>query len=147
MEIASRAGLLYDKFAGLAEDLEDVRKAILKSAEKLDDAQAKLSTGKGNIVKQLDDLKKIASNACDDCVEKIDEDDDFSHHVEKNDECAAVCCNWFSAHDIINKIEKILKVERGSSQLGAGVKRSMNDYENRQQGALYDTTRYINRLF
>lgn len=63
MEIAKQAGDLYDKFVGFLESLQEVGK-------KIDDAQAshaeavkKLSTGKGNLVRRVENIKKLGAPA------------------------------------------------------------------------------------
>jgi DNA recombination protein RmuC len=63
LDIARRGGALYDKFAGLVKDVETL-------GEKLDAAQrahgeviSKLSTGKGNLIRQVEDLKSLGAKA------------------------------------------------------------------------------------
>ena len=62
-EIANRAGQLYDKFAGFVSDLEDVGKGIENSRKSYDKALNKLSTGRGNLVKMSENLKKLGAAA------------------------------------------------------------------------------------
>ena len=61
-EIADRAGQLYDKFAGFVSDLEDVGKGIDNSQKSYNKALNKLSTGRGNLVRMSENLKKLGAN-------------------------------------------------------------------------------------
>ena len=58
-DIAARAGKLYDKFANFAKDLHAVGESLSRARSSYDDAMAKLVTGKGNIVRQLEQLKTM----------------------------------------------------------------------------------------
>jgi len=60
-EIAQRAGKLYDKFVGFIEDLDSARHALSKAQNELDQAYAKLSTGKGNLVRQTEQLRELGA--------------------------------------------------------------------------------------
>ena len=62
-EIARRGGLLYDKFAGLYADLEEIGKHLGKARESYDDALGKLKTGPGNLLGQVEDLKSLGAKA------------------------------------------------------------------------------------
>ena len=61
--IADRGGALYDKFAGLMDDLEAIGLQLGKTHEHYDAAMNKLKTGKGNLLSQVDDLKKLGAKA------------------------------------------------------------------------------------
>lgn len=63
LEIARQSGDLYDKFCGFMEDLTKVGNAIGSAQRNYDDAYKKLHTGRGNIIKRLDDLKRLGANA------------------------------------------------------------------------------------
>ena len=63
LEIARQSGDLYDKFVGFTEDLTKVGNAINSAQRNYDEAYKKLHTGRGNIVKRLDDLKRLGANA------------------------------------------------------------------------------------
>ena len=58
-EIAKRGGLLYDKFVGFVENLERVGKNISQAGKSYDEALNQLSTGRGNLVTQAEQLKKL----------------------------------------------------------------------------------------
>ena len=60
-EIAARAGKLYDKFVGFIEDLDSVRHALSKAQSELDQAYAKLTSGKGNLVRQTEQLRELGA--------------------------------------------------------------------------------------
>lgn len=61
--IAERGGALYDKFAGLIDDLESLGLQLGRARESYDDAMNKLKTGKGNLLAQVEDLKKLGAKA------------------------------------------------------------------------------------
>ena len=60
-EIAARAGKLYDKFVGFIEDMDNARHAVSKAQGELDQAYAKLTTGKGNLVRQAEQLRELGA--------------------------------------------------------------------------------------
>ncbi|MEZ0216022.1 MAG: DNA recombination protein RmuC [Rariglobus sp.] len=61
--IADRGGALYDKFAGLIDDLEAIGLQLGRTRESYDAAMNKLKTGKGNLLAQVEDLKKLGARA------------------------------------------------------------------------------------
>ena len=63
MEIASRGGLLYDKFVGFVDNLEDVGKRIRQTSDSYEAAMKQLSTGRGNLVGQAEKLRELGANA------------------------------------------------------------------------------------
>jgi DNA recombination protein RmuC len=63
IEIAERAGLLYDKFCGFLENLELVGKRIGEAQNSYDNAYKQLSTGRGHIIGKIEELKKMGANA------------------------------------------------------------------------------------
>lgn len=60
-DIAARAGALYDKFAGFAEDMDKLGGQLNKARDCYDSAVNKLSRGKGNVVRQLEQLKTLGA--------------------------------------------------------------------------------------
>ncbi|MDR1812347.1 MAG: DNA recombination protein RmuC, partial [Candidatus Fibromonas sp.] len=50
---------LYEKFVGFAKDIEDIGKSIDKSKDSYEEAVKKLSSGKGNLVRTVESLKKL----------------------------------------------------------------------------------------
>ena len=63
IEIADRAGQLYDKFANFITSLEEVGQRIDQSQRAYEDAFKLLSTGKGNVLRQVEELKKMGARA------------------------------------------------------------------------------------
>jgi DNA recombination protein RmuC len=61
--IADRGGALYDKFAGFVEDLEAIGLQLARTRESYDAAMGRLKTGKGNLLAQVEDLKKLGAKA------------------------------------------------------------------------------------
>lgn len=60
-DIALRAGLLYDKFAGFTENLKQVGGRLDQAKRAYDDALSQLSTGTGNLVRQAELLRKLGA--------------------------------------------------------------------------------------
>jgi DNA recombination protein RmuC len=58
-EIAKKAGLLYDKFAGLYEDLTKVGDYIFKTQNTFQKAMGKLHTGRGNLMSKSEELREL----------------------------------------------------------------------------------------
>ena len=63
MEIAKRAGLLYDKFVAFTQDLEEVGKRIDQSQHAYELAHNKLMSGRGNLVAGVEKLKTLGARA------------------------------------------------------------------------------------
>lgn len=63
MEIAKRGGLLYDKFVGFVENLEQIGTRIRQTQDSWSSAMKQLSTGSGNLVGQAEKLRKLGANA------------------------------------------------------------------------------------
>ena len=61
MEIANRAGLLYDKFAGFVEKLRSIGERLRQAQQAYDEAFAQLSTGSGNLVRQTELLRELGA--------------------------------------------------------------------------------------
>ena len=58
-EIVGRGAELYDKFVGFVEDLRKVGEQLIKARESYDSAYLKLSTGRGNAIRQAELLKDL----------------------------------------------------------------------------------------
>lgn len=63
IEIAEKAGALYDKFHGFLANLELIGKRLGDAQSSYDDAFKQLSTGKGNIIGRIEELKKMGADA------------------------------------------------------------------------------------
>ena len=61
LEIAKEGGLLYDKFESFVQDLIKVGKSLRTSKESYDDAMNKLTDGRGNIIKKIENLKQLGA--------------------------------------------------------------------------------------
>ncbi len=60
-EIARRAGLLYDKFAGFVENLQQVGERLNQAQQSYEAAFGQLSTGPGNLLRQTEMLRKLGA--------------------------------------------------------------------------------------
>ncbi len=60
-EIARRAGAMYDKFVGFSEDLMKISKQIDGIQGSFTAARNKLSNGKGNLVRQVEQIKELGA--------------------------------------------------------------------------------------
>lgn len=63
LDIAMKAGALYDKFVGFVEDLDKVSTHLDKASSAHNDALKKLATGNGNLVKRVETLKELGVKA------------------------------------------------------------------------------------
>jgi DNA recombination protein RmuC len=61
VEIAEKAGALYDKFVNFVTDLEDVGARIDSSKKSYDKAHNKLRSGTGNLIRRIEDLKTLGA--------------------------------------------------------------------------------------
>lgn len=61
LEIAKRGGLLYDKFAGLLKDLENLGDKLDAAQKAHVDVIKKVSEGRGNLIDQVEELKKLGA--------------------------------------------------------------------------------------
>ena len=61
LEIAKRAGALYEKFVGFTEDLGRIGKHVRDAQDSYDKALGKLSEGPGNLVRQVEMLKELGA--------------------------------------------------------------------------------------
>ncbi len=58
-EIAKRGGLLYDKFVGFVENLEKLGRNLEAADKAYNDAFNQLSSGRGNLIGQAENLRKL----------------------------------------------------------------------------------------
>jgi len=61
MEIAQQSGALYDKFVGLIDDLQDIGNKLESTRKAHESAMNKLSTGKGNLLGRVENIKKLGA--------------------------------------------------------------------------------------
>lgn len=58
-EIAKRGAELYDKLAGFVGDLQNIGTRLKQAREAYDSAEAKLTTGRGNVIRQAEMLRSL----------------------------------------------------------------------------------------
>ncbi len=63
MEITRQSGELYDKFTGFLEDLQDIGTKIDATRKVYDASMNKLSTGKGNLIRRVENIKSLGAKA------------------------------------------------------------------------------------
>ena len=63
MEIASRAGALYDKVAGFVDSMEAVGRALDQASRAHGQAVDRLSRGPGNVIRQVEMLRDLGARA------------------------------------------------------------------------------------
>jgi len=61
LEIANRAGALYDKFVAFVDDLEDVGNKLNTTQRSFEKAHNKLHSGKGNLIARTEKLKALGA--------------------------------------------------------------------------------------
>jgi DNA recombination protein RmuC len=59
--IAKDAGALHDQFVLLLESLDAIGSAINKTQEAYTKARERLQTGRGNLVKRVDDIRRLGA--------------------------------------------------------------------------------------
>lgn len=71
VEIAERAGLLYDKFVLFLENLEIVGKKMAEAQTGYETAMKQLGTGRGNLIGKVEELKKMGAAASKQIPDKL----------------------------------------------------------------------------
>jgi len=61
LDIASKAGDLYDKFVGFSEDMLMLGRKLDSSKKFYDESMKKLAVGSGNLIHRVEDLKKLGA--------------------------------------------------------------------------------------
>ncbi|MDO4225049.1 MAG: DNA recombination protein RmuC, partial [Bergeyella zoohelcum] len=84
-KIAQEAGALYDKFYGFIDDLISIGKKMDGTKKDYESAMNKLSTGSGNIVRRIENLKKMGASAKKSLPENLVERA-MDNQIEWNDE-------------------------------------------------------------
>lgn len=62
-EIAERGGALYDKFVLFVESMEDIGMRIRQTQESYQQAMGRLSTGNGNVIRQVEMLRQLGAKS------------------------------------------------------------------------------------
>ena len=63
LEIAERGALLYDKFAGFVENMARIGESIDRTRNTYDEAMGQLRDGRGNLIGQVDKLRRLGVKA------------------------------------------------------------------------------------
>src|SRR5574343_494248 len=71
IEIAEKAGAMYDKFVGFIASMEDVGKKLGDAQGAYEQAFKQLSSGRGNLVNRMEELKKMGAAAQKQIPERI----------------------------------------------------------------------------
>ncbi|MCC7233413.1 MAG: DNA recombination protein RmuC [Bacteroidia bacterium] len=71
LEIARQGGALYDKFKNFVDDLIDVGKKMDAAKSSYADAMNKLSTGSGNIIRRVEELKRLGAKTTKDIPQAL----------------------------------------------------------------------------
>jgi DNA recombination protein RmuC len=58
-DVIKRGTALYEKFAGFVADIETIGKNLRSATESYEDAKSKLSSGPGNLIRQVEMLKQL----------------------------------------------------------------------------------------
>jgi DNA recombination protein RmuC len=74
LEIARQSGNLYDSFVRFLSDLEKIGTNINRANDAYIDAVKKLSTGRGNLVTRVENLKKLGAKASKEIPDKYQSD-------------------------------------------------------------------------
>lgn len=61
LRIAEETGKLYDKFVGFTEDMKAIDKTLNSTRTAYDNAMKKLSSGTGNLIKRVSDIKELGA--------------------------------------------------------------------------------------
>lgn len=93
-QIAERAGLLYDKFVGFAENLKLVKQRMDQARAAFGKAYAQLADGPGNLVGQVEKLshlgakhaKKLEAGLVDKALESAESEDEISAATQEDPE-------------------------------------------------------------
>jgi DNA recombination protein RmuC len=70
-DIAKRGGAMYDKLVGFVEDLSQARKAMKLALEKQEDAAKKLVDGRGNLINQAEDMRRLGAKVSKELPPKL----------------------------------------------------------------------------
>ena len=62
-EIAQRAGAMYDKLAGVVEEVDRLGKQLATVQGTYDNVYSRLASGKGNLVRQVETVRSLGANA------------------------------------------------------------------------------------
>ncbi len=61
IEIARQAGALYDKFVGVADDIDSIRGQLRRVDDSFDSLKGKMITGKGSVASRMENLRDLGA--------------------------------------------------------------------------------------
>jgi DNA recombination protein RmuC len=93
LEIARKSGALYDKFVGLYEDLEKVHSKLEETSRNYRDALDKIKDGRGNLIKRVQDIKKLGARTEKEFSPEVVRASEESDALEAGDEPAVLGTN------------------------------------------------------
>lgn len=74
MEIARQGGALYDKFVGFLSDMNKIGNHIASTQKTYQDAMNKLQTGSGNLIRRVENIKKLGAKASKELPHNLSEE-------------------------------------------------------------------------
>ena len=86
MKIADQAGKLYDQFVAFCTDLNKVSKALEQAGDAHQSALKRLSSGKGNLVRQTEQIKALGAKTSKAIPDNLLEDELDQIHVDDDTE-------------------------------------------------------------
>lgn len=84
-KILKLAGDLYDKVYGFALDFDTIERNIATLSKTYDNAKNKLSAGKGNVIKRIEDLKRLGAKTNKSINIEYDDDEDILDEFSKDE--------------------------------------------------------------
>lgn len=75
-KIAEETGKLYDKLAAFVKDFNGIRDALGGALNKYDDALARFSTGRGNVLSRFEKIKQLGAKTAKSLDEYLDSDEE-----------------------------------------------------------------------
>jgi DNA recombination protein RmuC len=61
IEIARQAGALYDKFVGVADDIDSIRGQLRRVDDSFENLKGKMITGKGSVASRMENLRDLGA--------------------------------------------------------------------------------------
>ncbi|MFT5920954.1 MAG: DNA recombination protein RmuC, partial [Flavobacteriales bacterium] len=82
-EIIKKTSALYDKFSGFVSDLQKVEKHLNDGLSAHGDAMKKLSTGRGNLVRRVEEIRQLSNYKPKKAIDQnlIDLSDNDNHQI------------------------------------------------------------------
>jgi DNA recombination protein RmuC len=83
IEIAEAGGKLYDKFVGLSEDLTRLGQQFKTAQNTYQDTMNKMVEGRGNLISQVERLKKLGSKTKKELDNRLVDRADLGEYSDK----------------------------------------------------------------